>query len=132
MVGDDCKWALLWIDICDDIVFDLVLANVCMKQRIYICVLCATLLVIIFLSIEKDNHYNRLREMDAIEAVKQDSLLRMQIDTIIVLLNKITVQLDSINDMQKEYNELEQLNIDTVKRSLGQLNRIGRRILNMK
>lgn len=108
-------------------------ASVAMKRKqIFIVLALGVLLVVIMaLSIRNDcRFYKQLLVKDR-ETLNRDSLMNGQMDSITISLNEATAQLDSIRREQKEYNRKEDLNTDTIKTSLTQINRIGSQIHNL-
>ena len=74
-----------------------------MKKRnsFVVLVLGVLIVVIIALSIINDYRFNEERRIMGRETDAMDSLMLKQIDSVIVLLNNITVQLDSIQGTEK-------------------------------
>lgn len=105
-----------------------------MKKRnsFVVLVLGVLIVVIIVLSIINDNRFNEERRMMGRETVAMDSLMLKQIDSVIVLLNNITVELDSIQGTEKENNVIETQNIDTIKSLLSEIKMTSQNILSPK
>lgn len=105
-----------------------------MKKRnsFVVLVLGVLIVVIIALSIINDYRFNEERRMMGRETVAMDSLMLKQIDSVIVLLNNITVELDSIQGTEKENNVIETQNIDTIKSLLSEIKMTSQNILSPK
>lgn len=105
-----------------------------MKKRnsFVVLVLGVLIVVIIALSIINDYRFNEERRMMGRETVAMDSLMLKQIDSVIVLLNNITVELDSIQGTEKENNVIETQNIGTIKSLLSEIKMTSQNILSPK
>lgn len=89
------------------------------------------LVVIIILSIRNDYCFNEELRIKDGETLQRDSLMQGQMDSITISLNEVTFQLDSLRREQKDYNRIENLNTDTIKTSLSQIKRVGKKIHNL-
>lgn len=91
--------------------------------------LCAS---IVILAIRNDVRFNEERK----EAIRQkdslDSTARTQADSLMVILNNVTDQLDSIRYDQYEHNDMMKRDVDSIKNSLEQITRIKQQRLNTK
>lgn len=87
--------------------------------------------IIVSFTIMNDCRFNEERCLANGGAIKRDSLLHKQTDCMVVLLQQISNQMDSIRIVQEEYHTFEKRNIDTIKTSLGKIERTERRILNL-
>lgn len=105
-----------------------------MKKRnsFVVLVLGVLIVVIIALSIINDYRFNEERRIMGRETDAMDSLMLKQIDSVIVLLNNITVELDSIQGTEKENNVIETQNIDTIKSLLSEIKMTSQNILSPK
>ena len=102
------------------------------KENIFVFFVLGLLFVaIIALSTRNDYRFNEERCNYDCKVVVRDSLLLKQIDRGIVLLNDMTVVLDSIQNTQKEYSEKEIQNIDTLKTHLFQIKKTSQKMLNL-
>ena len=86
-------------------------------------VLCAAM---VFLAIRNDVRFNELREEEVRRKDSLDSTTRTQADSLLVILNNVTDQLDSIRYVQDEHNDIMKRNIDSIKSSLEYITRIKR------
>lgn len=102
-----------------------------MKEQRNIILLSGLLGIIIFLSIRNDYVYNEERCVLNDEKTKKDSKMHKQTDSIVVLLNQVSNQLDSMRIEQKDFHAFEIRNNDTIKTFLGIIERKERRILNL-
>ena len=86
--------------------------------------------VISSLAIINDIRFNDDRKTIIHEIASRDSVECEQLDSISALLNKIITLHDSINNCQKEYDEIMIHDMDTIKQSLNHIKRTEHQILN--
>ena len=79
--------------------------------------------IIVSFTIMNDCRFNEERCLANGGAIKRDCM--------VVLLQQISNQMDSIRIVQEEYHTFEKRNIDTIKTSLGKIERTERRILKL-
>lgn len=101
------------------------------EKRLVILLLVVWLGIIVSFTIRNDCRFNNERCIANGETLKRDSMMYKQTDSMVVLLNQVSNQLDSIRIMQKDYHAFEMRNNDTIKTSLGKIERTERRIFNL-
>lgn len=77
-------------------------------------VLCAA---IVFLAVRNDVRFNEQRKEEVGRKDSLDSVTRTQADSLMVILNNVTDQLDSIRYVQDEHSDIMKRNIDSIKSS---------------
>ena len=101
-------------------------------NKIIVLVLIIICAVIAFLTIRNDSHYNNERQSEASRIGSQDSSARKQLDSLSMMLNDVTTQLDSIRCLQKESIKTVNRDLDSINKSLDKIERIGQRKINSK
>lgn len=86
--------------------------------------------VIVFLTIRNDCHFNEKEVFEASKIGKRDSFMYKQMDSLSSKLTETIIQLDSIRNTQKENSEMEIRNHESIKKSQNQIRRTGRITLN--
>ena len=92
-------------------------------------ILCA---VIAILTIRNDSHYCEERQNEASRIACQDSFAHKQMDSLSMMLNDVTTQLDPIPYLQKENNIIVNQDFEYIKKSLDKVGRIGQQKINSK
>ena len=92
--------------------------------------LVALMMVIVFITVRNDRRFNEEREREDLKKEIRDSVSRAQMESLFIRVNMIQIHLDSIRCAQIDDRETEERNFDAVKKSLNQLERKQRQLLN--
>lgn len=87
---------------------------------------------IVFLAVRNDIRFNKARKQEVRQKASLDSTARTQADSLMVILNNVTDQLDSIRYVQYEHNDMMKRDVDSIKSSLEQITRIKQQRPNTK
>jgi len=101
-------------------------------DKIMVLVLIIICAVIAILTIRNDNHYSKERQNEANRIAREDSSARKQMDSLSIMLNDMTTQLDFIHCLQKENNEIANRGFDSLNKSLDKIGRMGQQKINSK
>ena len=101
-------------------------------DKIVVLALISICAAIAFLTIRNDRHYNNERQSEASRIASQDSSARKQMDSLSMMLNDATTQLDSIRCLQKDNIKIVNRDLDSINKSLEKIARIGQRKINSK
>lgn len=100
------------------------------KDIIFTILVAAMIIVIAFLAINNDMYFNESRDLNIRENEKQDSIVAEQTNKLRDGLNVVTVQLDSMKEIQKKNDEIERRHYEITKHSLDQIKIAQRQVLN--
>lgn len=101
-------------------------------NRIVISALAVLCAAIVFLAIRNDVHFNKERKEEVRHKDSLDLTARTQTDCLMLILNNVTDQLDSIRYVQYEHYDMIKRDIDSIKISLEYITRIEKQRLNIK
>lgn len=101
-------------------------------NRIVILAIGVIYAIIIFLTIRNDVRFIEERKQEVRQKASLDSTARTQTDSLTSGLKNLSNQLDSIRCAQDEHNDMMKRDIDSIKSSLDQIERIERQKLNSK
>lgn len=89
-----------------------------------ILLLLVLIVTIVILSFKNDNRFNEERSLEVRRTERHDSLTNEQLNGLGIKINEIKVQMDSLREDQRYFNDVESQHYESLKQSLNQVKRM--------